>query len=94
VGAIQEDNSSPFDLSSLVEDAAPVTSSKDVTPDAEKSPVTRFDGGAFGISAEAEREMPYSTLPEGTDILVTRQPPLGVLDEGQGCPPFDVPLSS
>jgi Icc-related predicted phosphoesterase len=50
------------------------------------SPVTWFEGGAFGMSEEAEREKLYNTIPEDTDLLVTHQPPLGVLDQGQGCP--------
>jgi Icc-related predicted phosphoesterase len=50
------------------------------------SPVTRFHGGAFAMSDEAEREKLYRTIPTGTDILVTHQPPFGVLDLGQGCP--------
>jgi Icc-related predicted phosphoesterase len=50
------------------------------------SPVTRFEGGAFGIGDEAVREKLYSAISEGTDILVTHQPPLGVHDRDQGCP--------
>lgn len=50
------------------------------------SPVTRFEGGAFAMSDEVEREKLYSSIPKDTDILITHQPPFGVLDLGQGCP--------
>ena len=50
------------------------------------SPVTRFEGGAFGMSEEAEREKLYCTIPGDTDVLIAHQPPFGVLDLGQGCP--------
>jgi Icc-related predicted phosphoesterase len=50
------------------------------------SPVTRLSGGAFGMSNEADRERLYSTIPEGTQILISHGPPEGILDCGQGCP--------
>jgi Icc-related predicted phosphoesterase len=49
------------------------------------SPTTPLYGGAFGLSNEADRERLYSTIPDETDILITHGPPLGVLDDGQGC---------
>ena len=50
------------------------------------SPTTSLDGGAFGMSDEADRDRLYATIPPDTDILVTHAAPLGVLDCGRGCP--------
>jgi hypothetical protein len=50
------------------------------------SPVTPLQGGASGISDEAERETLWRTIPNDTEILVTHGPPQGILDGGQGCP--------
>lgn len=44
------------------------------------SPVTRLYGGAFGLSAAADRERLYAGIPEGTDVLITHGPPYGILD--------------
>jgi hypothetical protein len=41
--AVDDDGSSPFDLTSLVENATPVASSKEVTPDAELAPRSNED---------------------------------------------------
>jgi Icc-related predicted phosphoesterase len=48
------------------------------------SPVTKING-AFGMPDEAQRDALYDTVPQGTDILITHGPPLGILDDGQGC---------
>jgi hypothetical protein len=48
------------------------------------SPVTKING-AFGMPDEAQRDALYDTVPKGTDILITHGPPLGILDDRQGC---------
>ena len=56
------------------------------------SPVTPLYGGAFGKSRAADRKKHWARTPEGLDILVTHDPPLGILDHGpgserhEGCP--------
>jgi predicted phosphohydrolase len=43
-------------------------------------PVTSLEGDAFGVeSAEGRREV-YSQIPAETDILITHEPPHGILD--------------
>ncbi len=49
------------------------------------SPVTTLYGGAFGMSRAEDRRNLYTSVPEGTDILITHGPPQGILDGGQGC---------
>lgn len=48
------------------------------------SPVTKINA-AFGMPDEAQRDALYDTVHQGTDILITHGPPLGILDDGQGC---------
>ena len=47
------------------------------------SPVT-LSGPAYSIRSEEERRRIYSSIPEGTDVLVTHGPPLGMLDCNAG----------
>jgi len=47
------------------------------------SPVT-LSGPAYGIRSEEERRRIYSSIPEGTDVLITHGPPLGILDCAPG----------
>lgn len=49
------------------------------------SPITSLYGGAFGRANEADRARIFDTIPSDTDILITHGPPLGILDDGQGC---------
>jgi hypothetical protein len=39
----------------------------------------------LGMPDEAQRDALYDTVPQGTNILITHGPPLGILDDGQGC---------
>ena len=56
------------------------------------SPVTPLYGGAFGLSNPADRKRHWAQIPDGTDILITHGPPLGILDHAphsqrkEGCP--------
>lgn len=55
------------------------------------SPVTPGDSAAFGGITEDDRRRVFSSIPEGTDVLITHSPPFGILDrdfveaEHQGC---------
>jgi Icc-related predicted phosphoesterase len=55
------------------------------------SPVT-CDDAAYGHITPEERASLYATIPDGTDILITHGPPLGIRDhergsdERRGCP--------
>lgn len=48
------------------------------------SPMTPLYGGAFGRSADQDREKVYSEIPTDTNILVTHGPPYGILDQAPG----------
>ena len=50
------------------------------------SPTTSLYGGAFGLSSEVDRRDLYRQIPEGTHILITHGPPLGILDCVPGSP--------
>jgi hypothetical protein len=54
--------------------------------------ITPNDRGGFGPSTPEELQRLYDRIPDGTDVLITHGPPLGILDRGsgadgpQGCP--------
>jgi hypothetical protein len=70
--AVDEDESSPFDLSSLVDDA-PVTSSKDVTPDAEITPRSPEDAETVAeikaLLRDRYGDHPTYERPDGEQIM-------------------------
>ncbi len=47
------------------------------------SPITPQAGGAFSLACSAEREQHWGSVPP-TDVLITQDPPWGILDRSPG----------
>jgi Icc-related predicted phosphoesterase len=49
--------------------------------------VTPLYGGAFGRSSSADRKKLYAEIPADTDVLITHEPPYGILDRSSASSP-------